>query len=314
MSASNYLWSERKKATIKVRAKILELARLWFKRHDFIEVQGPIIIPAIGNLRTHFKVSLLERNAYLTQGLNPYGETLMENLGSIYSIAPVFTAEKARTGRHLIEYWRIEAYVPHCRVDGVMKTQEQLVSYICGKLSEEAREELDSTRRDPGELERIQPPFRRLTYDDAVSMLRKDGFGIQWGAALDWEHEKHLSLHSSEPFFISGFPIGIETFFYQTRPQEPETTLKTDLLAPEGYGELSSGGQPIVEREELQRKMKEERIEPSAQEWYLGFKESTSIPYSGFAIGVERLTQWICRLEDIEEASAFPRTAINIYP
>jgi len=314
MFINDNLWGEGKRAAIKIRAKILDAARSWFKGHNYVEVQGPIIIPATGDWPNYFEVKYFNKKAYLTHGLQQYAEVLMANLGRIYTIAPVFRAEKVRTHRHLTEYWCIEAEIPYCDLNGLIKIQEQLVGYICRSLSKEAEEELDSIQRDVKELRRIQAPFPQLTYDDAIKMLQKEGFSIQWGANLDWEHEKHLSLRFSKPFFISEFPIGIETFFYQSNPQEPGLTLSVDLFAPEGYGEISTGGQPTIEKEELLRKMKEEKIKPNEQKWYMDLKEIGCVPYSGFAIGVERLTRWICKLESIEEASAFPRLMDNIYP
>jgi len=314
MSACNPLWSERKKAAIKIRAKILDAARSWFKKNGFIEVQGPVIVPAIGEHPGSFEVKYFDRKAYLTQGLQPYAEVLASNFGRVYTIAPVFRAEKTRTNRHLTEYWRIEAEIPHCDLNGLTKIQEQLVSHICQCLCEEAKEELEVVQRDIKELKKFQDPFPRLTYDDAIKMLQKDGSDIQWGSKLDWEHEKHLSLRFGQPFFISEFPVGIETFFFQFNPKKPELTISVDLFAPEGYGEISTGGQPTIEKEELLRKMKEEKIEPDEQKWYMNLKEMGSVLYSGFAIGVERLAQWICKLEHIKEATAFPRLMDNTYP
>lgn len=314
MFVSKHLWSERKRAVIKIRAKMLDAARSWFKGHNFIEVQGPIMIPGIGDWPDYFEVKYFDRKAYLTQGLQPYAEVFMANLGKIYTMAPVFRAEKIVTQRHLTEYWQIEVEVPYCDLNSIIKIQEQLVSYICRSLSKEAGEELKSVKRDFKDLIKIQPPFPRLTYDEAIKVLQRDGFNVQWGARLDWKHEKHLSLLFNQPFFITEYPIGIETFFFQSHPEKPELTLSFDLFAPEGYGEISTGGQPIVEKEVLLRKMREEKINPDEQKWYMNLKKMSSIPYLGFAIGVERLTQWICKLEQINEASAFPRLTDNIYP
>jgi len=314
MSVLSDSWSERKKATMKVRAKILDAARSWFKRRGFIEVQGPVIVPAMGEPLNSLEVGYFDRKAYLTQGLQAYAQVFMANLGRIYTIAPVFRAEKVRTDRHLTEYWCIEGEIPHCNLDGLTKLQEQLVSYICQCLSEAAKDELEAVQRDVKELRRVEAPFPRLTYDDAIGILQKDGFNIQWGSILDWEHEKHLSLRFDQPFFISEFPVGIETFFFRFNPERRELTMSVDLFAPEGYGEISTGGQPTVGKEELLRKMKEEKINSDEQRWYMDLKEISPFPYSGFAIGVERLTQWICKLEHIKEASAFPRLLDNIYP
>lgn len=314
MSIRHYLWSERKKAAIKVRAKILDIARSWFKRHNYIEVQGPVITPAIGDRSNSFKVEYFGREAYLSQGLHPYAEALMINFGRIYTIAPVFRAEKIRSDRHLTEYWHIEAESPRTDLNSLMQIQEDLVSYICLRLSKEGEEEFESLQRDAKELKMILTPFLRLTYDDAIEMLQEDGFDVHWGALLEREHEKHLSLRFSQPFFISEFPVGIETFFYQFHRQRPELTLSVDLFAPEGYGEISSGGVPVLRKEDLLRKMEIERAEPKELRWYMDLKGTFSTPCCGFGMGVERLTQWICKLENVREASAFPRLWDSIYP
>jgi len=188
------------------------------------------------------------------------------------------------------------------------------VCYICHYLAEEAEEELKILQRDIIDLKKIHVPFLRLSYDDAIEILQKDGFEIQWGAIFNWEHEKHLSLHFNKPFFISEFPINIENFFFEFNPEKSELSLTVDLFAPEGYGELSSGGQPTFRIDEILRKMKEEKVDLSLQKWYIDLKRVGSVPYSGFSMGVERLTQWICKLEHIKEAVAFPRVPNNIYP
>ena len=314
MSDSDFVWSERKRDAMKIRAKMLDAARSWFKEHEFVEVQGPVIIPAVGDWPSYFEVKYFDRKAYLTQGLQPYAEVLMANLGKIYTIAPSFRVEKAVTKRHLTEYWQIEAEVPNGSLNDIITIEEQLVAHICLGLCEEARAELERVHRDIEDLKNVKIPFPRISYDDAIRVLQRDGFDIQWGTKLDWEDERHLSLQFSQPFFITEFPVGVETFFYQPHPEKPGLTLSVDLLAPEGCGEISTGGQPVIEKEELVRKMKDERISPEEQKWYLCLKEESSTPYSGFAMGVERLTQWICKLEQIGEASAFPRLVNDIYP
>ena len=314
MSDSDFVWSERKKAVIKIRADILYAARSWLKEHDFVEVQGPVIIPAVGDWPGYFEVKYFDRKAYLTQGLQPYAEVLMANLGKIYAISPSFRAEKAATQRHLAEYWQIEAEVPNSSLNDIITIEEQLVTHICLSLSEKARAELESLHREIEDLKNVKIPFPRISYNDAIRALQRDRFDIQWGTKLDWEDERHLSLQFSQPFFIIEFPVGVETFFYQPHPEKLGLTLSVDLLAPEGYGEISSGGQLVIEKEELLRKMEEEKIGSQEQRWYMGFKEKRPIPHSGFAMGVERLTQWICGLEHIEEAAAFPRLADCYYP
>jgi len=299
---------------MKVRAKLLDAARRWFNQHDYTEVHGPTIIPATGDWPGFFEVKHFDKKAYLTQGLQPYTDAFMASLGKIYTIAPAFRAEKVRTRRHLTEYWRIEAAVPQCDLNGIIGVQEELVTHICHSLSKETMEELKCLRRHVKDIIKVQTPFPRLTYDEAIEMLQRDGFNISWGEELNWELENHLSLRFNQPFFITEFPSGIQTFFYKPHPKRPELTLSVDLLAPEGYGEIASGGQMIDEKEVLLKKMAEEKIEPEDQRWYMDLRRYGFIPHSGFVMGLERLIQWICKLEHIREASAFPRLFDSIYP
>ncbi len=299
---------------MKVRAKLLDAARSWFNRNDYTEVHGPTIIPAVGDWPGSFEVKYFDKKAYLTQGLQPYSDAFMASLGKIYTIAPAFRAEKSRTRRHLTEYWRIEAATPQCDLDGIIGIQEELVTHICHSLSKEAVEELKCLHRHVKDIIKVQTPFPRLTYDEVIEMLQRDGFNISWGHELSWELENNLSLRFNQPFFITEFPISIQTFFYKPHPKRPELTLSVDLLAPEGYGEIASGGQMIDEKEVLLRKMAEEKIEPGDQRWYMDLRQYGSVPHSGFVIGLERLVQWICKLKHIREASAFPRLFDSIYP
>jgi asparaginyl-tRNA synthetase len=299
---------------MKVRAKLLDAARWWFNQHDYTEVHGPTIIPAAGDWPSSFEVKYFDKKAYLTQGLQPYADAFMASLGKIYTIAPTFRAEKLRTKRHLTEYWRIEAEAPGCDLDGIIRVQEELVTHICHTLSKETVEELKSLRCHVKDIIKVQTPFPRLTYDDVIDLLQSDGFNISWGEELNWELENHLSLRFNQPFFITEFPISIQTFFYKPHSKRSELTLSVDLLAPEGYGEIASGGQMIDDKEVLLKKMEEEKIEPRDQRWYMDLRRYDPVPHSGFVMGLERLILWICKLKHIREASAFPRLFDSIYP
>jgi len=313
MFGSYDLRSKRKQAIMKVRAKVLNATRRWFSQQGYTEVHGPTIIPAVGEWPGHFEVKYFDKKAYLTQGLQPYANVFVASLEKIYTIAPAFRAEKLRTRRHLTEYWRIEA-AAKCNFNGMILVQEELVAHICQSLSKEAQEELKLLRRNTKDMIEVKTPFPRLTYDEAIEMLQEDGINIFWGEELTWELEKNISLRFDQPFFITDFPIGIQTFFYKSNPQKPELTLSVDLLAPGGYGEIAGGGRMIDEKEVLLKKLVEEKIEPADQQWYLDLIKNGSVPHSGFVIGLERLIQWICKLKHIREASAFPRLFDSIYP
>jgi asparaginyl-tRNA synthetase len=307
------LQNEKIVAMLKIRAKLLHAARCWFNQNDYVEVHGPLIIPAGGDWPGSFRVKYFDKKAYLAQGLQPYVNVFVASLGKIYTIGPAFRAEKLSSRRHLTEYWRIEV-AQQCEFDTIVKVEEALLAHVCQSLSKETVALFRCFNRSVKDLAKVQTPFPRLTYDEAVDILQRDGFKIVWGQKLSSELEKHLSLRFNSPFFITKFPVGVETFFHKPDPERPELTLSADLIAPEGYGELGSSAQKITEKKVLSKKMTEERIDPADKEWYMNFMQSAASPHSGFAIGLERLIQWICNLSHIKEATAFPRLNDNIYP
>jgi asparaginyl-tRNA synthetase len=306
------VFTEKKMAILKVRAKILQATRRWFDQRGYLEIQGPVLIPAVGVWPSYFEVKYFGQKAFLAQGLQAYAEPFIEDLEKIYTIAPSFRAETAKTKRHLTEYWRIEV-AERCGLNELIKAQEELLTYVCRWLAKTTVEELKQIGNSE-DLMRITPPFPRLTYDRAVELLQKDGIDILWGQEIDWSMEKQLSMKFRHPFFVTEFPEGIQTLFYKSHPTKLGSTLTVDLLAPEGYGEVGSGGQAEDDKNVLEKKMTEEKIGARERRWYLGLRRLETAPGSGFVIGLERLIQWICKLEDIGETTAIPRKANSIYP
>lgn len=300
-------------ATLKIRSKTIKVARQWLYQNDYIEVQGPTIIPAEEDWPTYFKTKIFDKKAHLTQGLHPYAQVFAEKLEKIYTFAPSFRAEKTSTNRHLAEYWRIEV-VQQSNLDTIIKVQEELIEYICQNLSKSSKDTLSILNSSTKHLEKVKTPFDRLTYEEAIETLQKHGSKIVWGQPIDHISEKNLSHMFEQPFFITEFPINSETYFYETIKETPELTMSVDLIAPQGYGELSSGTQRMTNKKELSKKMQEIEVNPKDQQWYLNFLKHNSAPQSGFAIGFERLIQWICNLKDIKDTTLFPRSHDNIYP
>jgi asparaginyl-tRNA synthetase len=144
--------------------------------------------------------------------------------------------------------------------------------------------------------------------------LQKDDFDVFWGQKIDQELESHLSLKFDSPFFITKFPISSGTFLYEPDPERPELSLSVDLLAPEGFGEIGGGAQMIAQREVILEKMVEEGLGAAGREWFMSLMQHGVASFSEFAIGLERLVQWMCKLPGIEEAVAFPRLPGRAYP
>ena len=303
--------NEKMVEVLKIRAKLLDAARYWFNNNGYVEVNGPTIIPAIGNLSGSFDIKYFDKKAYLSQGLQPYAGTILAKLEKVYTIAPTFRAESTSDQRHLTEYWRIEI-AQKSGLQTMIEFQESLIAYICHSLSMNCEAELQYMSRLAKDLAEVQTPFPRLTYDEVTALLQEDGFTIVWGQKLNWEMENHLSLKFNTPFFITEFPLSPETVMCESHPNKPELALSADLIAPEGYGEIGSGGK-IVNESQLIERMEEESIPYADQIWYKNLL-NVSGTNSGFVTGVERLVQWICKLSSIKETTAFPRTSDDFYP
>lgn len=310
-----FVRSDKMRAVLKVRAATLSAARSWLDSHDYLEVQVPTLTSAaVEGGATLFEVKYFDEKAYLTQSWQLYAEALIASVGKIYTIAPSFRAEKSRTRRHLTEYWHLEAEAPWCDLECIMEVEEQMLSHIVELLLERASSELTLFERKQEDLQRVKPPFPRITYDDAFKMIGGEKSGIKWGDDLGYEQEKILTTHFDRPFFVTRYPKKAKAFYHKPDPLNPEVTLSVDLLAPEGYGEITGGGQRIEDYDALVARIKEEGLDPKSYAWYLDLRKFGSVPHSGFGMGLERVVSWVCKLEHIRDAIAFPRLINRIYP
>jgi asparaginyl-tRNA synthetase len=309
-----FVRGDKLRSVLRVRAALLSIARSWFESHGFTEVQVPTLTSAaVEGGSTLFEVKYFDEKAFLTQSWQLYAEALIASVGRIFTVAPSFRAEKSRTRRHLTEYWHLEAEAPWCDLNGVMEIEEQLLSHIAEKLAQTCRPEFELLGRKLEDLERIKPPFHRMSYDEALAMMGESS-GIKWGDDLGYEQEKILVEKFDKPFFITGYPKKAKAFYHKPDPDNPKVTLSVDMLAPEGWGEITGGGQRIEDYEQLLGRLKEEDLDPKSYSWYLDLRKFGSVPHSGFGLGVDRVVAWLCKLDHIRDATAFPRLINRVYP
>ncbi len=310
-----FVRADKMRAVLKIRAAILSAARSWFDGHGYLEVQVPILTSAaVEGGSTLFEVKYFDEKAYLTQSWQLYAEALIASVGRIYTVAPSFRAEKSRTRRHLTEYWHVEAEAPWLELDGLLKVEEEMLSHILEYLVKACSSELALFERKLEDLSRVKPPFPRITYDEALDRIGGEKSGIKWGDDLGYEQEKVLTEHFDRPFFVTGYPKKAKAFYHKPDPSRPDVTLSVDMLAPEGYGEITGGGQRIEEYDALVGRMREEGLDPKSYGWYLDLRKFGSVPHSGFGMGLERLVSWVCKLDHIRDAIAFPRLINRVYP
>jgi asparaginyl-tRNA synthetase len=314
---NRHLWIRSKKMNriLRVRAKVLEAAREWFKENDFIEVQVPIIVSAAcEGGSTLFELKYFDSKAYLTQSWQLYGEAMIFGFGKCYTIAPSFRAEKSRTRRHLTEFWHLEAEMPFCDFEELIKIEEELIWFVLQKVAKECEIELKELGRNPEDLLKMNPPYPRIRYEEAIRILQEKGVNVKYGDDLGADEEKVLALQFDRPFFVTHFPRKIKAFYHKPDPKQPEVTLSVDMLAPEGYGEIIGSGERIENYEELMKRIEEEKLDVSAYKWYLDLRKFGSVKHSGFGLGIERFVMWVCKLKHIRDAIAFPRLINRVYP
>ncbi len=310
-----FVRSDRLRSVLRVRAVFLSAARDWFEGHGFTEVQVPLLSSAaVEGGATLFEVKYYDEKAYLSQSWQLYAEALIASVGKIFTISPCFRAEKSRTRRHLTELWMVEAEAPWCDLDGIIRVEEELLSHIIARVIVECKPELELFGRKVEELERVKPPFPRVTYDEAWEMIGRERSGIKWGEDLGYEQEKLLTVKFDRPFLVVGYPKRAKAFYHKPDPTNPELTLSVDMEAPEGYGEITGGGERIEDYDALLSRIKEEGLDPKSYSWYLDLRKFGCVPHAGFGLGLERVVTWVCKLDHIRDAIAFPRLINRAYP
>jgi asparaginyl-tRNA synthetase len=318
-----HLWvrSQRQAAILRVRAEIIKTARDFFDDRGFTLTDPPIITPAAcEGTTTLFPVDYFDEQAYLTQSGQLYAEATAMALGKVYSFGPTFRAEKSKTRRHLTEFWMVEPEVAYATLDDVMELAEGLISFIVKRCLERRRTDLQTIGRDISKLEKIEPPFPRISYDEAVKNLQ-EGFAkgaleakFEWGGDLGSPDETYLSAQFEKPVMVHRYPAKVKAFYMEPDPQRPELALCVDVLAPEGYGEIIGGSQRMASHELLLQRIHEHGLPESAFKWYLDLRKFGSVPHGGFGMGIERAVAWICGLEHVRETIPFPRMLYRLYP
>ena len=318
-----HLWvrSLRQAAILRVRAEIIKAARDFFDERGFTLTDPPILTPAAcEGTTTLFPVDYFDEEAFLTQSGQLYIEATAMALGKVYSFGPTFRAEKSKTRRHLTEFWMVEPEVAYGTLDDVMDLAEGLISFLVKRCLEKRRVDLQVIGRDITKLEKIEAPFPRISYDEAVKKLQEGHANgaleakFEWGGDLGSPDETYLSAQYDRPLMVHRYPAGVKAFYMEPDPVRPEVALCVDVLAPEGYGEIIGGSQRMASHELLLKRIQEHGLPESAFKWYLDLRKYGSVPHSGFGMGIERAVAWICGLEHVRETIPFPRMLHRLYP
>ncbi|MCD6254344.1 MAG: asparagine--tRNA ligase [Thermotogae bacterium] len=313
-----HLWirSKRQFHILRIRHEVIKAIREFYNERGFVLVDTPIFTGSVGESAGNtFELDYFDYGkVYLAQTGQLYLEAACMALSKVYNLGPTFRAEKSKTRRHLIEFWMNEAEVAYYEHEDNIRLQEELVSFLVKKVLERASHHLLEIGRDIKKLEKVEPPFHRITYDDAVEFLKKKGYEIKWGDDMGGDEETAISSEFEKPVVIERYPRMAKAFYMQPDPERPEVVLCNDMIAPEGYGEIIGASQRIHDYDLLVERIQEFGLPLENYDWYLDLRKYGTVPHSGFGLGVERTIAWICGLDHVREAVPFPRMLYRLRP
>jgi len=312
-----HLWLRSKKqwALMRIRDEVEMAIEDFFHREKFVRVDSPILTPsAAEGTTTLFSLDYFGEPAYLTQSGQLYLEAACMALGKVYCFGPTFRAEKSKTRRHLMEFWMVEPEMAWATLDDIMELSERFVSYIVERVLTNRKNELMLLERDIEKLEKIIPPFPRITYGEAVKLLNKKGVKFEWGDDFGGDEETILSESFEKPVLVHRYPARIKAFYMKRDPENEELALCVDMLAPEGYGEIIGGSAREEDLETLEKRIEEFGYNKEDYRWYLDLRRHGTVPHAGFGLGLERTVAWIAGIHHVREAIPFPRLLERMYP
>ncbi len=313
-----HLWirSSKQHAILRIRHEIIRAIRDFFDiEKKFTLIDAPILTPAAcEGTTTLFETDYFGEKAYLSQSGQLYMEAAAMAFGKVYCFGPTFRAEKSKTRRHLMEFWMVEPEVAYYGLEEDIQLAEELVEYIVQRVLANRRKELEKLERDTSKLEKVKRPFPRISYDEAIEMLKKEGFKIEWGDDIGGDEETVISQKFEKPVVVHHYPTKLKAFYMEPDPERPEVCLSFDMLAPEGYGEIIGGSERISDYELLKKRIEEHNLPLEAFQWYLDLRKYGSVKHAGFGLGVERTVAWITGVHHVRETIPFPRMLYKIYP
>lgn len=312
-----HLWlrSSKQMALLRVRAELVAAIRSYFDDRGFYLVDSPILTPnACEGTTTLFETPYFESTAYLTQSGQLYAEASAMALSKVYCFGPTFRAEKSKTRRHLAEFWMVEPEVAFMDLNGDMELAEDFVSAIVQRCVEKCESDLQVLERDVEALRKIQKPFPRVTYEEALQILEKHGKKIPFGEDFGAEEETLISKEFDRPVIIHRYPMKIKAFYMKQDPEDSRLALCMDMIAPEGVGEIIGGGQREDDLSLLEARIREHQLPEEAFRWYLDLRRFGSVPHAGFGLGLERTLGWITGVPHVRECIPYPRMMDKIFP
>ncbi|MDN6840019.1 MAG: asparagine--tRNA ligase, partial [Tetragenococcus halophilus] len=277
-----HLWlrSSKQHAIMQVRNEIIRATYEFFNDRHFTKVDPPILTGSAPEGTTDlFETNYFDQKAYLSQSGQLYMEAAAMAFGKVFSFGPTFRAEKSKTRRHLIEFWMMEPEMAFMHQEESLDIQEEYVAFLVQSLLDNCDYALHVLERDRSVLEKYtQLPYPRISYDDAVSMLKENGFeDIEWGEDFGAPHETFIANSFDQPVFILNYPKDTKPFYMKPHPTRDDVVICADLIAPEGYGEIIGGSERATDYNYLLEQIRNYGLDENEYSWYLDLRRYGSV-------------------------------------
>ena len=306
-----HLWlrSKRPWAIMNIRNEVTRATYEFFNQEGFIKMDPPILTGSAPEGTTElFHTEYFDRDAYLSQSGQLYAEAGALAYGKVFTFGPTFRAEKSKTRRHLIEFWMIEPEMAFMHQEQSLEVQERYIAFLVQGVIDHCQYALDILGRDVETLKKYTKlPYPRISYDEAIELLKANDFDVDWGVDFGSPEETFLADHFDKPVFVLNYPKAIKPFYMKPHPTREAVVICADLLAPEGYGEIIGGSERATDYNYLLDQIKKAGLNPDDYAWYLDLRKYGSVPHSGFGLGLERFLTWITAEDHVRETIPFPR-------
>ena len=313
-----HLWlrSKRPWAIMNIRNEVIRGTYEFFNQEGFIKMDSPILTGSAPEGTTElFHTEYFDRDAYLSQSGQLYAEAGALAYGKVFTFGPTFRAEKSKTRRHLIEFWMIEPEMAFMHQEQSLEVQERYIAFLVQGVIDHCQYALDILGRDVETLKKYTKlPYPRISYDEAIELLKENDFDVDWGVDFGSPEETFLADHFDQPVFVLNYPKAIKPFYMKPHPTRDDVVICADLLAPEGYGEIIGGSERATDYNYLLDHIKQAGLNPDDYAWYLDLRKYGSVPHAGFGLGLERFLTWITAEDHVRETIPFPRLLNRIYP
>ena len=297
-------------AIFRIAHVVLQSIRAFLSQKGFIEVQTPkIIASATEGGAALFPIAYFDREAFLAQSPQLYKEQLIAAFEKVFEIGPFFRAEESHTNRHINEFISVDIEEAFADAKDVMRTLEELVQHVVKEVNEKCKAELNTLKQ---EIPVPELPLMRITYDEALEILRKKGVEVSWGEDIPTPGLRALGQELPGFYFIVDWPTATRPFYIKPYEDRPHLCESFDLM--HSWIELASGGTRIHQREELEKRLVEQGLNPASFEFHLKVFEYGMPPHAGWGLGLARLLMAITGRDNIREVVLFPRDRFRLTP